>query len=143
MLLVSEAEWKHWQGDNSGLGPDLEKVQKPLEGKIQFVQDGEFIAPNLLVVFRPGHTPGLINLILQGSSQRIFFISDLLHSDTQLHQPDWSFLFDVDKVKARQQRDSHYAELTKPDTIIADGHFVNSAFGYITNEEDKLNWNVI
>ena len=141
--MSSREEWEYWQDDTSGLGPDKVREREPLAGKMQFVKGGDEIIPGLRVIEAFGHTPGMINLMLTGSGKRVYFISDLLHSDMQFQQAEWSFIFDVDKKTARKQRETAYAEMTQPGTIIADGHFVNHAFGTVQRLGDKLQWSYL
>ena len=108
-----------------------------MEGKIKFLEkDEEEIIPNLYVKFEFGHTPGLINLILKTDEKRIWFISDVVHSDLEFEFPLGFFFVDNNEKKAFQLRKNLFDELSKPNTIIANGHFIEDAFGYLKKEED-------
>ena len=61
-------------------------------------------------------------------------MSDMLHSDLQFKNPEWCFFTDNNEEKAIKTRKSAFDELSKPNTIIANSHFVEEAFGYLKKE---------
>ena len=118
------------------IGIELNSFKEPLEGVIKYLKDGEEVIPNLFVKYEFGHTPGMINLILEADGKKMWFVSDLLHSDLQFENSQWSFFSDNNKEKAMNARINLIEELAKPNTIIANGNFVEEAFGYLKKEED-------
>ncbi|MCS6845671.1 MAG: MBL fold metallo-hydrolase, partial [Caldilineales bacterium] len=123
--LVSEVEWRFWYGGNNPAGPNPDTVQKPLAPVIQFVADGQEIAPGLRAMATPGHTPGHLSLVLDGGHQRLILIADLMYSPVQISQPTWSAAFDADPAQANATRLAIFHELTRPDTLTAAGHFAD------------------
>ena len=105
-----------------------------MEGKIKFLEDGQEIIPNLFVKFEFGHTPGLINLILNTDGKRMWFMSDMVHSDLQFENPHWCFFTDNNEKKAIRARINTFDDLSQPNTIIANSHFIEEAFGYLKKE---------
>ena len=81
-----------------------------------------------------GHTPGLINLILKAEEKRIWFINDIVHSDFQFENPNWCFVSDNNEEKATKTRINAFDELSQPNTILANSHFIEEAFGYLKKE---------
>ena len=133
----SQYEWEFWENKTSGpISIDPVKFKAPLEGKIKFLKNEEEIIPNLYVKFEFGHTPGLITLILKTDEKRVWFISDLVHSDLEFEFPLGFFFVDNNEEKAFKTRMNIFEELSKPNTIIANGHFIEEAFGYLKKEED-------
>ena len=131
----SENEWNFWKDNTKHpLAIDQKGFKEPLEGVIKFLKDGEEIIPNLFVKFEFGHTPGLINLILNSEGKRIWFMSDMVHSDLQFKNPEWCFFTDNNEEKAIKTRKNAFDELSKPNTIIANSHFVEEAFGSLKKE---------
>lgn len=137
---VTELEWNFWYGRELPVGPDPERVQKPLAGVIQFMQPGEEIAPGISVLATPGHTPGHVSLLLDAGSERMNIVVDLLHSIAQFGDPDWCVPFDVDEDRARATRKAMFAELVQPNTITADAHFSDRVFGRVTNLGGRVRW---
>ena len=131
----SENEWDFWSSKiGEPLSIDEKAFKEPLEGIIKFVKDGQEIIPNLSVKFMFGHTPGLINLILKAEEKRIWFINDIVHSDLQFENPNWCFVSDNNEEKARKTRINAFDELSQPNTILANSHFIEEAFGYLKKE---------
>ena len=134
----SENEWDFWKDKtNEPIGIDLKSFKEPLEGKIKFLKNGEEIIPNLFVKFESGHTPGLINLILNEDGKRMWFMSDMVHSDLQFEDPQWCFFTDNNEEKAIRTRIKSFDDLSQPNTIIANGHFIEEAFGYLKKVGDE------
>ena len=133
----SKNEWEFWKDKTEGpISIDPVKFKQPLEGKIKFVNDGQEIIPNLFVRFESGHTPGLINLILNAEGKKMWFISDVVQSDIQFENPHWSFFTDNNEEKAFKTRMNIFNELSKDNAIIANGHFIGEAFGFLKKEAE-------
>ena len=131
----SKNEWDFWKDNiNHPLAFDQKGFKEPLEDKIKFLKDNEEIIPNLFVKFKFGHTPGLVNLVLNSEGKRIWFMSDMVHSDLQFENPEWCFFTDNNEERAIKTRINTFEELSKPNTIIANSHFVEQAFGYLKKE---------
>lgn len=137
---VTEAEWTTWYGGDAPVGPHPEFVQQPLADRIQFLADGQSIAPGISVVSTPGHTPGHISLRLESGGQVGYLLADVLHGAMQLSEPEWSVAFDADPVTARQSRERILAEVTRPGVIVAANHFSNTVFGHIVQDGDVRGW---
>ena len=133
----SKNEWDFWQDKTEGpISIDLVKFKQPLEGKINFVEDGQEIIPNLFVKFEFGHTPGLINLILNANGKKMWFISDVVQSDIQFKNPHWNFFTDNNEQKAFKTRMNIFNEISNDNVIIANGHFIGEAFGSLKKEAE-------
>ncbi len=138
--LVAQTEWDFWYGGDNPAGPHPEFVQKPLADIIQFVQDGDEIAPGMRVVGTPGHTPGHISFLIESGGRRLYLTADILHGAMQLREPDWSVAFDNDPELARRSREGLYAELAQPNTIAGVNHFSTKVFGVISPDGDVYSW---
>jgi len=138
--LVTATEWDFWYGGDNPAGPHPEFVQKPLEGRIEMMAEGDTIAPGITVISTPGHTPGHISLLVTSGDERAYLLGDVLHGTMQLAEPDWSVAFDTDAELARKSREKLYPELAKPNTIVAAGHLSNNVFGRIEKSNGKYHW---
>ena len=108
----SENEWDFWSSKiGEPLSIDAKTFKEPLEGFIKFV-----------------------NLILNAEGKRIWFITDIVHSDLQFENPNWCFVSDNNEEKAIKTRINVFDELSKPDTMLANSHFIEEAFGYLKKE---------
>ena len=136
----SQQEWDFWQADQSGYGPDAAVLYKPLAGKVHFVKPSEEILPSLTVIASPGHTPGMITLMLAAGRERVYFIGDVLHSAVQISERTWTTAFDADTEAASRSRAAAYAEMDIPNTIVAAGHFSRSVFGKVSVVQGQQVW---
>ena len=98
------------------------------------MEDGEEIIPNLFAKFEFGHTPGLLNLVLNVDGKRVWFMGDLVNSEVQFANPHWCYFSENNEEKSIQKRLKIFDELCKPNTILANTNFLNEAFGYLKKE---------
>jgi glyoxylase-like metal-dependent hydrolase (beta-lactamase superfamily II) len=142
--LVSETEWAHWSGTAELVGPDPEAVQKPLAGRIDFVEDGDEIAPGVRVLATPGHTPGHLSLVVSDptgdSKRRLIVLGDVMHCQVQVVESDWAFLFDDDAGQAVSTRERLLGQASHPDVLLAGGHFAGSVFGQVLPPAARRAW---
>ncbi len=138
--FCSQADWDFWIKDESGMGPHPEAVVPFIQDKMNFVSDGQELASGLTVLDTPGHTPGHISLHIAAGDTEIFLIVDLLHNEAQFYEADWSVAFDIDPAQARATREAMYPRLNHSNVITADGHFADTVFGHVTNDDGKWVW---
>ena len=129
--LVDRAEWDHWNGTAELTGPDPDAVQKPLSSVIEFLNRDQEIVPGVRVVPTPGHTPGHTSLLVTdpASDQRLLILGDVMHTQAQVSETHWNFLFDVDAGKGTQTRVALLERYHDDRTLIAGGHFAGAVFG--------------
>ena len=73
-------------------------------GMVEFVDDGDVIAPGLTMKATPGHTPGQMMLEAVSSGEQALFVADVLHHPIQIYEPDWSTVFCEDPRLAAETR---------------------------------------
>jgi glyoxylase-like metal-dependent hydrolase (beta-lactamase superfamily II) len=131
--LVSEVEWRHWSTPSATGGPDPELILAPLAAAVEFVGDGDVIAPGVGVVSLPGHTPGHIGISVRppadDAAESLLIVGDVVHSAAQVGAPELRFATDIEPDRANATREQ---VLTRPATIIAAGHFRGPVFGRAT-----------
>ena len=136
IYYASKVEWVYWEDKTTDpvMSINLKTFKEPLEGKIYSLEDGEEIIPNLVAKFEFGHTPGLLNLILNVDGKRMWFMGDLVNSEVQFANPHWNYFSDNNEERAIQKRLKVFDELSKPNTILANTNFLEEAFGYLKKE---------
>jgi glyoxylase-like metal-dependent hydrolase (beta-lactamase superfamily II) len=139
---AAREEWSYWSGNEISLGPDRYSVLEPLAGAIDFVADGDAVAPGVTVRSMPGHTPGHLAVTVTDPagtphSGTIVIAGDCLHSPVQLAAPDLRFPSDVDPEQAQVTRT---ALLRQTGAVIAAGHFPGHVFGRVAGTGTDLNW---
>jgi glyoxylase-like metal-dependent hydrolase (beta-lactamase superfamily II) len=133
--LTARAEWEHWLGTDEVTGPNPLAVQAPLADNIAFIADGESIAPGVHALATPGHTPGHLSFVVEDPSTqeagRILILGDVMHSQVQVIESHWSFLFDENPEQAIATRAQLLKQSEEPGTTIAGGHFADHVFGRV------------
>lgn len=144
--LVSAAEWHHWSGTSELIGPDPAAVQAPLRDRLQFIDDGEDVAPGVRVLATPGHTPGHVSLVVTDpagrAAQRLVILGDVMHCQVQVIESGWSFLFDVDPAQGVATRELLLKELEDADTVVGGGLFAGNVFGRVLPPATRRAWRV-
>ncbi|WP_086824324.1 MBL fold metallo-hydrolase [Allokutzneria sp. NRRL B-24872] len=142
--LVSEAEWRHWHGTADLVGPDLDTVQQPLSEVIDFVGDGDTIAPGVRVLATPGHTPGHSSVEVRdpggADPRRVLVLGDVMHCQVQITESHWSFAFDVDPEQGVATREHVVKDVQDEHTILAGGHFAGQVFGRVLPPAPLRTW---
>jgi glyoxylase-like metal-dependent hydrolase (beta-lactamase superfamily II) len=138
--VTSEAEWAHWQRDETGTGPDAETVVGPLSTRIEHAGGGDAIAPGVNLMSTPGHTPGHCSVVLSSGSARAVILGDVMVCPAQIANAEWGVIFDVDPAMARRTREQLLAELEGVETTVANGHFSGTVFGRVLPGEAARRW---
>ncbi len=141
--LVARAEWDFWHGGDNPAGPDPERVQCPLEDRIAFIADGDAVAPGVVVIALPGHTPGHLGLSVVAGTTHIHLLGDLLYSPMQIAETGWNSAFDVDGDQARATREQTLADLAQTGHVAAFGHFADAVFGRVVRDGPALRWEAL
>ncbi|WP_433438335.1 MBL fold metallo-hydrolase [Nonomuraea sp. CA-141351] len=142
--LVDRAEWDHWHGTAEITGPDPLAVQEPLAEAIEFVRRGEPIVPGVLAISTPGHTPGHLSLLITdpGTDRRLLVLGDVMHTQAQVSETHWNFLFDVDADQGTKTRRALLEDYQDERTLIAGGHFAGEVFGRFLPARLQHRWAV-
>jgi glyoxylase-like metal-dependent hydrolase (beta-lactamase superfamily II) len=138
--LVTDAEWRYWYNRQDPMGPDSEEVQAPLQDRIEFVGDGQFLAPGVTMLSTAGHTPGHASIVVSSGFDRAIILGDAVVCPVQLEEAEWSAINDVDPELGRRTRERLWAELDDPSTVGAGGHFADFSFGRILRGAGKRQW---
>jgi glyoxylase-like metal-dependent hydrolase (beta-lactamase superfamily II) len=138
--LVSRVEWDTWYGHDDPVGPHPKLVQKPLDGRIQWLEDGDAVADGVHVLSTPGHSPGHMSCGRLARGTAPDHPGDLIHSPVQLAEPTWHIAFDADPDLAAASRERVLHDLEHPDSTAAVGHFADNVFGQVVWEDGARRW---
>jgi glyoxylase-like metal-dependent hydrolase (beta-lactamase superfamily II) len=94
------------------------------EGQLDLVSgEGRTLTADVDLVHCPGHTPGSMAVAITSAGAAGLLWGDAIAHPAQLDEPEWDYLFDVDKPMARQSRARLVQRLDGPGAIIGAGHF--------------------
>ncbi|GHO99162.1 MBL fold hydrolase [Reticulibacter mediterranei] len=141
-LLVRRAEWQRFANPAEPRA-DVEDALKLLEPRIELIEEGEMLAPEITVLATPGHTSGHTSLVVSSGAQRAILLGDTFHSIVQIEHPTWTNSFDHDPKLAKVARQHMLQELAKPETIAIGTHLADSVFGRVTLDQGRYQWHTL
>lgn len=115
-VLVPAVEWKFWMDDGEmsrapagrmqGLFKNNRSIfEVSLNKKVTPYEWGKEVAPGLLAVETPGHTPGHTSYVLSSGSGKVFVQSDVTNNPNPFAtNPGWHAFFDQDGAMAETTR---------------------------------------
>ncbi|WP_068115917.1 MBL fold metallo-hydrolase [Tropicimonas marinistellae] len=143
-IHVARTEWEFWTQD--GLA---DAVPEDIRAMVQMIQqvasgfadrvvlhDGESeIAPDVVLLDLPGHTPGHSGLRLQSGEETLLIIGDAIVSeDLQFAQPEVSYALDSNKDQAVTTRRALLQDCVEKNCTIAATHFAFPGVGKVVAE---------
>lgn len=140
--FVHRVEWDFWLGVDELTGPDIGAVQRPLADVVEFIDTSDEIVPGIRAIETHGHTAGHVSLVIEdrASSERALILGDVMHSQVQIAETDWNFLFDADPERGTRVRLDILERFTDGRTIVGGGHFAGSVLGRFLDPVSSFRW---
>lgn len=130
-LAMHRNEYDFWmtpEGEErapDSLKPFFDMVRKsvePYRDRIKLFQEGE-VAPGMIAVPLPGHTPGHSGFTASSGGNTIFIWADIIHMPAiQPAWPDAGVIHDVDPDAAAATRRRVFADVAARDLLVAGCH---------------------
>jgi len=109
--------------------------------RIQTFEPGARIAPGVVSVSLPGHTPGHVGYEIVSGRSQLFDTGDLAHSSiVSLARPQWAIEFDNDQVLGRETRGKTLAKLARSGEWVFAPHFPFPGVGHIVAAGQGFAW---
>ncbi|GHO64055.1 hypothetical protein KSC_029470 [Ktedonobacter sp. SOSP1-52] len=125
--LVRSAEWRRFDNPAENRASVADALNL-LEHRIEFVEEGEYIAPEVRILATPGHTAGHASLLVTADEERVIILGDIFHSALQIEHLEWTNTFDRDPEQAKAMRRWMLHELAQPLTTGGATHIADSVF---------------
>ncbi|WP_031174255.1 MBL fold metallo-hydrolase [Streptomyces durhamensis] len=142
--LTSRTEWDHWAAT------DLDEARTQMfrdsvhpvrdAGQYDLVdvpEQGHEVAPGVLLVPAPGHTPGQVAVELRGSERRALITGDSIHHPVQLSHPHVHSCVDIDPAQAIRTRARLLDRVTDTDALLLGTHFPRPTAGTVRREHGR------
>ncbi|MBP0451015.1 MBL fold metallo-hydrolase [Kitasatospora sp. RG8] len=142
--LTSRTEWDHWAAT------DLDEARTQMfRDSVHPVRDagqydlvpvpgqGREVAPGVLLVPAPGHTPGQVAVELRGSDRRALITGDSIHHPVQLSHPHVHSCVDIDPAQAVRTRARLLDALADTDALLLGTHFPRPTAGTVRRENGR------
>ena len=144
-ITVPEAEWAFWMsadersrakgGHLEGSFANAERVLTPLKDRISQHRAGAEVAPGIVAVATPGHTPGHTSYAVSSGAAKLFIQGDVTnHPALFVRNPGWHLAFDMDPDKAEATRRSVYEMLLAEQMPVQGFHFPFPSRGFVERD---------
>jgi glyoxylase-like metal-dependent hydrolase (beta-lactamase superfamily II) len=156
-ILVPAAEWKFFMDDGEmSRAPkgrmetvfrNLRRVFDALGRKVTPYDPGKEIAPGILSVATPGHTPGHNAHIITSGNSKVFVQGDVTHVPWLfVRNPGWHAFYDQDGPMAEATRRKVYDMLVAERMVVQGFHYPFPSHAYVEKvgtgyREIPLPWN--
>lgn len=128
--IFGRREFAHWtEGEGPGIFPEnvavIEDSVMPVveAGLVEFVDDGDEIAPGLRVEAAPGHTPTQLILKHERPGSEFVISADCIHQPVQVYAPHLNSCFCEDQESARTTRRALLDYCADADALLLPMHF--------------------
>ncbi|MGW0886235.1 MBL fold metallo-hydrolase [Streptomyces sp. NPDC002671] len=142
--LTSRTEWDHWAAT------DLDEARRQMfrdsvtpvrdAGQYDLVdvpEQGHEVAPGVLLIPVPGHTPGQVAVELRGSDRHALITGDSIHHPVQLSHPHVHSCVDIDPAQAIRTRARLLDTLADTDALLLGTHFPQPTAGTVRRENGR------
>jgi glyoxylase-like metal-dependent hydrolase (beta-lactamase superfamily II) len=137
--IVNRADWHAFHEpllEKAFPFPYLEEQVFSLErrGVLDFIDSEHELAPGVRAVPAYGHTPGHMAIALDSSGERAMICGDAILHPAQVNEPDWPFVFDVDRAHAARTRRELIDTIERERMTLIQCHFPEPGHGPIVRE---------
>ena len=150
--VMSRVEWNFWTSKpdlrHTGLDEHVqhlllssaEKNLLPLKQHIQLLDGEKEIAPGVLAIPAPGHTPGHMALVISSGREQLLHIVDAVMQPLHLKYPAWRNVFDMEESVATKTRQKLLDRAAADQARVLAYHFPFPGLGQVTNTGSSWKW---
>lgn len=147
---ISEPEWKFWTTDEAetrlaeafkGFAIGARKHLPPLAEKTTRLKAGAEIAPGIITVATPGHTPGHMSLIVSSGTDRLIVSADCVtHPFISFQHPGWWPSTDLEQQVAEDSRRRLLDMAAAEKAMMLVYHISFPGLGHVARTGDAYRW---
>ena len=140
-LMVPAPEWAYWMDDANlnAAPPDLKitflnqrRIFSDIAKQVTQFQPGKEVAPGIVTLPAPGHTPGHTVFAVHSGDQSLLVLSDTAqHPAIFARHPDWQAAFDIDGAQAIATRKKIFDRAAADRMLVTGYHFPFPACGHL------------
>jgi glyoxylase-like metal-dependent hydrolase (beta-lactamase superfamily II) len=148
--VISREEWDFWTS-----GQAEQKIEEhsreilvgtarrnllPLRDRLELIEGDTEVVPGIKALPAPGHTPGLLALVISSKKERLICISDVILHPVHLEMPEWFAVVDIlpDSLMSTRRQLLDMASAAK-DLVIA-FHFPFPGLGKVVRKGKTWRW---
>ena len=140
-IMVPAAEWNFWMDDaNMNAAPAEQKLTfrnqrrifSDIARRVTRFTPGAEVAPGILTLAAPGHTPGHTVCSIHSGDQSLLVLGDTAqHPAVFARHPDWQAAFDIDGAAAVATRKKLFDRAAADRMLVTGYHFPFPACGHL------------
>jgi len=140
-IMVADEEWNFWMDDaNLNAAPsDLKsafrnqrRIFSSIAKNVARFAPGSEIAPGIVALAAPGHTPGHTVFAIYSGDQSLLVLGDTAqHPAVFARHPDWQAAFDIDGDAAVATRKKRFERAAADRMLVTGYHFPFPACGHL------------
>ena len=140
-LMVPAPEWAYWMDDaNLNAAPvdvkitflNQRRIFSDIAKQVTQFQPGKEVAPGVVTLPAPGHTPGHTVFAIHSGDQSLLVLSDTAqHPAIFARHPDWQAAFDIDGAEAIATRKRIFDRAAADRMLVTGYHFPFPACGHL------------
>jgi glyoxylase-like metal-dependent hydrolase (beta-lactamase superfamily II) len=122
--------------------PYLEEQVYALErmGVLELIDGETQLTSEVRAIAAPGHTPGHMCLVVESQGKKGMICGDAILHPAQIREPDWPFVFDVDREHAARTRKELIDRIEREQMMLIQCHFPEPGHGSIVRRADGRWW---
>jgi glyoxylase-like metal-dependent hydrolase (beta-lactamase superfamily II) len=143
-IMVPAPEWAYWMDDGTmsraaaGLQGNFKNVRRvfgALGNKVTKYDDNKELAPGIVSLFTPGHTPGHSSHVVTSGSSSVLLQADVTNIPSLfVRNPGWHAVFDMDGPMAEATRRKLYDRLAADRMLMGGYHYPFPAMAHIEKD---------
>ena len=150
--IFHKGEYAHWEavaarGDQlpGNLPASFSFNCRPIveAGQALLVDDAFQLDDNFLLVPTPGHSPSHCCIMIRSQGQQAVVTGDLMHHPLQCREPDWSTIFDSDRVQSARSRRRLLGQVADTSTFVLPIHFPSPTTGLVSADGDRFRYTFV
>ncbi|HTP90300.1 MAG TPA: MBL fold metallo-hydrolase [Xanthobacteraceae bacterium] len=140
-IMVPAPEWTYWMDDATmNAAPkdqrltflNQRRIFADIAGQVTRFEPGKEVAPGIVTLPAPGHTPGHTVFSVHSGDQSLMVLSDTAqHPAVFARHPDWQAAFDVDGDAAVATRKKLFDRAAADRMLVTGYHFPFPACGHL------------
>ncbi|MBO1074695.1 MBL fold metallo-hydrolase [Roseomonas marmotae] len=145
-LVVAEAEVAYWDDDAAmaaarpAVRSFFEPARRslaPYRPRLRRITPGQEVAPGVVTLPLPGHTPGHMGVRIHGGADQLVIWGDVVHTQSlQMPRPEWSIAFDSDPALAAETRRGIFDQAATDRLLVAGMHLDFPGIGYVVRRQE-------
>lgn len=139
--LMAELEYNDFKAETKR-AKSFAASMGPLEdqGVLELFDTGTEIAKGLSTIHTPGHRLGATSLRIEDNGQAALLLADTLHLAVQVAFPQWSSVWDSDKMLAAQTRQRMMEQAEQEGLLLGIPHMPLGGLGYACKQGNGRIW---